>query len=270
MGFFSKILGGGGGASIEDEYFDALIQLGELVARRPPRGVRLRHTASVSQIQQVVSARRTELDQIDGEMEREEHRILGEAESEEAEKPDLAASMRQNRAGILNLDRKVSLLRKQLIAKRANFKYFVKQLEAQEEKVDRHEEAGRFEEAEAEREQLKRVRLDHMRQDSALQDIEEEIEMALEGEGAAGEGMRAKIRMEEIEENAKGRTKLLKETLGALNQRAEDLEGEIKDSEDALEEALAQLGEEVYAARIRDAQFEQVYAVLDPLAAELR
>lgn len=270
MGFFSKLLGGGGGNSVEDDYFDALIQLGELVVHRPPRGVRLRHTASVSQIQQVVSARRTELDQIDGEMEREEHRILSEAESEEAEKPELEASMRQNRAGILNLDRKVSTLRKQLIAKRANFKYFVKQLEAQEEKVERFEEAGRFEDAETEKEQLKRVRLDHMRQQSSLQDLEEEIEMHLDGEGTAGEGMRAKIRMEEIEENTRGRDKLLKETLGALDQRAEELEGEIKDSEEALEEALAQLGEEVYAARIRDAQYEQVYAILDPLAAALR
>ncbi|MDF1563523.1 MAG: hypothetical protein P1V51_10795 [Deltaproteobacteria bacterium] len=270
MGFLGKLFGGGGGGGVEDDYFDALIQLGELVSRRPPRGVRLRHAAAVAQIQRVVQARRTELQSIDGQMEAEERRIMEQAEAEAREKPDLEAMVRVSRAGILNLDRKVSSLRKQLVAKRANFKYFVKQLEAQEAKVQRLEDEGHFEQAEAEREQLKRVRLDHMRQESSLADIEEEIEAYLDGEGAAGEGMRAKIRLEEIQENEQNRDKVLKEILGELDKKAEELEGLVRDAEEQYEDALAALGEEVYAARLQDPQYEQVYAILDPLAAQLR
>jgi DNA repair exonuclease SbcCD ATPase subunit len=267
MGLLDKLLGKK--SSLEDEYLDGLVQLGALVVRRPPRGVRLRTLAAAQQIDRVVRRHQAELKEIETQMEAEEARIMAEAEAEAAEKPELEALVRQNRAGILNIDRKITTLSKQLKAKRANFKYFVRQLEAQEAKVKKLEDDGRFEEAEAERQQLKRVRLDHMRQQSALQDLEEEIEAYLDSEGSAGEGMRAKLRLEEIEENERNRDKVLNEVLGALDRQADTVEAKLKESQEAPEDALAALGEEVYAARIRDPAYEQVYEVLDPIAAEL-
>lgn len=268
MGFLDKLLGGGG-PSIEDEYFDALVELGELVVQRPPRSVRLRRLPGVEQTQQVLEKRQKELQRIEQKMEHSTSKSDREAEEESAELPDLEATIHENRAGIANVERKVSALSKELKAKKANFKYFVLQVEAQQKKVDDLDEAGKFEKADGERRQLKHVKLEHMRQESGLRDLEEDIEMTLSAEGRFGDGVRAKMRREEIQENTESRDKDLRTLMEEIDRDAVDKEGQIADADDAYAEALAAVGEEVYGQRIEDPRFTALYAALDPLAQQL-
>lgn len=267
MGLFDKLLGGK--RKIEDEYYDALVQLGTVAAQYPPRGARLRTLGGVRQIQQVLESRRLELQMIEKSMEDAEAQAAAEAAAEDAEKPDLQKLVDVHKAAITHIERKIAALKKNLIARQANMKYWDRQLEAQEGKVRGLHEAGEFEKEAAEREILKKVRLDHMRQNSELDLINDEIEIHLKGAGLAGDGMRAKLRLEEIDRNAVDREKELNESLEALDRQATEKEKEIGRTEEALADALAALGEEIYASRFPDPHYQAYYQAVDPLAQAL-
>ncbi|RMG20334.1 MAG: hypothetical protein D6729_03095 [Deltaproteobacteria bacterium] len=265
MGLLSRLFGGG--KSLEDEYFEALVALGEAVVASPPRGVRLRHLPAALKAAEAMQNRRIELEMLEQAMEEEEAEHLALCAEEDAEIPELEERIASNPAGIANIERKIGALKKQLIAKQANMKYFVRQFEAQQEKVDKLTQIGEFEKANAEKEILKKVRIDLMRQESSLKDIEDQIEVYLAGEGEAGDAMRAKLRYEEIQRERAERERELEETLELLDQQADAKEAEIEEMKEAYEEAMAAVGEEVYAARLP--QFAEHYRVLDPIAAEL-
>ncbi len=266
MGLLDKLLGKRG---LEDQYFDALAALGELAVRYPPRGLRLRNLSAVRKAQEALRNRQLELQLIEQSMEEEEAQAATLTEQENAERPELQALVDANRGSVINIEKNITALKKTLIARETNMKYFDRQLEAQEDKVEKLHETGEFEAEGAEREILKKVRLDHMRQTSELANIKEQIEAFLKGEGRGGEAMRAKLRIEEIERAQGRRDDDLKEALGALDAQAVAKEEEIARTEEALAEALAMVGEEIYAARIADPRYQQRFAEIDPIAQAL-
>ena len=237
--------------------------------RYPPRGLRLRNLAAVRTSQEALRNRQLELQLIEQSMEEEEAQAATLTEQENAERPELQALVDANRGAVINIEKNITALKKTLIAREANMKYFDRQLEAQEDKVEKLHEIGEFESEAAEREILKKVRLDHMRQTSELANIQDQIEAFLKGEGRGGEAMRAKLRIEEIERAQGRRDDDLKEALEALDAQAVAKEEEIGRTEEVLVEALALVGEEIYAARIANPRYQQRFAEIDPIAQAL-
>jgi hypothetical protein len=266
MGLFDKLLGK---EKVEDEYFEILAELGQLVVAAPPRGVRLSRMGAVTRAADVLQNRRLELQLLEQAMDEEEHKLASANAAEDQERPGLEAMVKANKAAIATLERRVAAIKKNLVGRQANMRYFVRALEAQERKVEALEEAGEDEKAESERQVLKKQRLDRMRQERMLEEAEEEMEMQLQGEGRAGEGMRAKLRLEEIEQTQKERDEEFRKSLEELDRQATAKEAQITETEEAVAEALADLGAEVYALRVPDPRFEALYAELDPLAKKL-
>ncbi len=266
MGLLDKLLGRN---KYEDAYFDLLVELGQLVVSSPPAGVRLSRMVSVNRAADVLQNRRLELELLEQAMEEEEQKALAETEEENRERPKHEQMVEKNRAAILTLEKRLSSIKKNLISRQANMRYFVRALEAQERKVAAYEEAEEQEKASAEREVLKKMRLDRMRQERHLIEAEEEMDMHLQGEGRAGEGMRAKLRLEEIQQIQKERDEHLDSTLEELDRQAQAKETEIAETEEALAEALAEVGAEVYERRLPRSDYQEIYAELDTLAEKL-
>ncbi len=266
MGLLDKLFGR---EKTEEAYFDLLVELGQLVVASPPRSVKLTRMVGVTRAADVLQQRRAELQQIEEQMEDEEQRVQAENEAEDRERPECKRLIEINRAAIPTIEKRVAALRKSITSRQANLRYFLRAMEAQEQKIASYEEADEYEKAESEREVLKKQRLDRMRQERGLLEAQEEMEMHLQDEGRAGEGLRAKMRLEEIDENQRERSEALRATLKELDKRAVEKEGQIAETEEALAEALAEVGAEVYALRHRDRRFEEIYPELDALAAKL-
>lgn len=190
-------------------------------------------------------------------------------EEEDQERPEHERLVQQNRAAIVTLEKRLLAIKKNFISRQANMRYFERSLEMQERKVTDLDEAGEDEKAQDEREVLKKMRLDRMRQERQLLDAEEEMEMHLQGEGRAGEGLRAKMRLEEIDEIQRERDEELNETLEDLDRQATAKEKQITETEEALSEALAEVGAEVYAMRLPSPDYQELYEELDALSAKL-
>ncbi|MFW5878680.1 MAG: hypothetical protein ACOCVR_02575 [Myxococcota bacterium] len=266
MGILDKLLGRD---KNEDLYFDLLVELGQIVVSAPPRGVRLSRMVGVNRAADVLQNRRLELQFIEQAMEEEEQKVLAANEAEDREKPEHEQLVQANRAAILTLEKRLTALKKNLSARQANMRYFLRALDAQEKKIAQLEEAGEDEKAAAERELFKKFRLDRMRQERQLIEAEEEMAMQLQGEGRAGEGLRAKMRLEEIEQTQKEREEELNEILADLDRQATAKEKQIVETEEALSEALAEVGAEVYALRLDDPRYREIFAELDDLARKL-
>jgi hypothetical protein len=266
MGLFDKLLGRD---KNEDIYFDLLMELGQTVVSAPPRGVRLSRMVGVTRAADVLQNRRLELQLIEQAMEEEEQKVLATNAAEDAEKPKHEQFVEQNRTAILTLERRLAVIKKNFISRQANMRYFNRSLEAQERKIKLLEEAGEDEKAKQEREVLKKQRLDRMRQERQLMEAEEEMEMHLSGEGRAGEGLRAKIRLEELEQTQRERQQELTAVLQDLDRQAGAKEKQIAETEEALSEALAEVGAEVYALRVPDPRYQEIFAELDALSRKL-
>jgi hypothetical protein len=251
-----------------DSYEDLIFQLGDLARERladdpePPRSM-----DRVFRAEEVVLARREELENLEREMNEEDAEQQAFLTRQEAERAEQLEIVRKWKRAVEGVEGRTKELRKKLSSKKAVIRYEGSSLKKAEEKhqdlelTQSHDEKG----IKISKENLKKLRLGQMRRQREVEEIQDELNHVLTprpGQPGA-QGILAHMRVIEMELEAEARLEVFEKKMSEIDAGIAGKDQEVQAAEDYLDQAIFLLGEEVYAARIEDDAFSELYERLD-------
>ena len=251
-----------------ETYNDLIFQLGDLARERLGNKPNLpRSMERVFQAEDGLVTAREELEALEAEMNDEDAAFQDFLDQQEAEKKEQKEIVNKWRRAVEGLEGRSRDLRKKISTAKATLRYEKISLKRAEKKHQDLEFTSSHDERLiwTSKENLKKTRLQLMRKQRNIEDMEGEFETLLTprpGQPGA-QGILAHKRLLEMEDEHETRKadhdERMKELDGVIGQREE----EVKAAEDYLDEAIFLLGEECYAERIADAALAPFYPRLD-------
>lgn len=252
-----------------DRYNELIFQLGDLARDRlanrpnPPRSM-----ARVLRAEEALIARQDELADLEAQM-NEADEIYQEAQADsQAEFDELQVLVKKYKLAVNAVEGNVRDLRKKLAVLRLEHKramLAVKQADAKHRELEMHASHTRIEQSKV---SIKRLRLQTLRMGNEIQELERQLRRALTPVPGrpGGEGILARKRQLEIEDESEQRRLDHESYLEAMDRELAAKEQEVNAAEDYLDQALYLLGEECYAERIGDPSLAALYPKLDKVA----
>ncbi len=255
-------------AEKKENYNDLIFELGDLARehladrQHPPRAME-----HVYEMEDALVARREELAGIEEQMNAEDGAYQAFLDQQEEEKAGLKATVTKWRVAVAGVEGRSRDLKKKLSTQRATLRYQKMSLKTSEAKHKDLEvrEAHEIKKVALSRENLKKLRLQIMRMQRDLEDLEYEFKQVLTprpGQPGA-QGVLAHKRILEMEDEAEQRQADHEERMKELDEQAAAKDEEVKLAEEDLDGTLFELGEEAYAERIPHPSLNPVYARLD-------
>jgi DNA repair exonuclease SbcCD ATPase subunit len=252
----------------KESYNDLIFELGDLARERLAEKPNTpRSMDRVFKAEDVVLAQRDELKGLEEQLNEEDASFNDFLEAQEAEREEQKEIVKKWRAAVAGLEVRSRDLRKKISTAKATLRYErVNQKRAEE----RHKELELREshderKVSLSRELIKKTRLQLMRKQRNIEDMEHEFETLLTprpGQPGA-QGILAHKRLLEMEDEAETRKADHEVRMQELDQQIAAKEEEVQAAEDYLDQAVFLLGEEVYGARINDPVLAPMYLRLD-------
>ena len=246
-----------------ESYEELIYGLGDITYERfwnrpdAPRG-----TERVLKAAEAYEQRQIELAGIEAAMAYNEFREACEEEADECR-----AVIERFKKAVAIAESKAKSLEAKLVSKRKDVAAARKALSKIEEQIQQWEADGMPEKAAGVRPSLKRAKLDVMKGSRACDEMQVEYDKIMNPEvGPGAEGIRARRRELDLEQQLEERTEAYNERIGELNEDAAARDEEAKAAQQYYEQAIMLLGEEVYRARVPDPALVVFYPRLDKLA----
>lgn len=252
----------------KESYDDLIFQLGDLARERlanrpnPPRSME-----RVFQAEDGLLAVREEQAALEAQMNEEEASFKDFIEQQEAEKAEQKEIVKKWYKAVQGVEARSRELKKKSSTDKATLRYEKISLKRGEQKHADLEftEAGNEKLLSTSRENLKKKRLQLMRKERNIEEMERDLELLLTPKpGQPGaQGILAHKRILEMETELETRTAEHEQTMKALDEDIGAKDEEVKAAEEYLDDAIFLLGEECYAERINDASLAPLYPRLD-------
>jgi len=252
----------------KESYNDLIFELGDLARERLAEKPNCpRSMDRVFKAEDVVLAQRDELKALEDELNTEDASYKDFLEAQEAEKNEQKEIVKKWRAAVAGIEVRSRDLRKKISSAKATLRYEkVNQKRAEERHKDlEFRESHNESKIAMSRELIKKTRLQLMRKQRNIEDMEHEFETLLTprpGQPGA-QGILAHKRLLEMEDEAETRKAEHEQRMEELDKAVAAKEEEVQAAEDYLDQAVFLLGEEVYGARINDPMLAPVYLRLD-------
>lgn len=250
-----------------ESYNDLIFQLGDLARERlANKPTAPQSMQRVFRAEEALIARQDELAALEQQMNEEDVAYQEYLAEIEAEREGLNATVKRYRRAVDAIEGRVKELRKKLATKRADVRYGAVNLKKEEGKLKDLEMTSRDPRVvEVARQNLKKMRLAHMRGSREIEDMEHDLATALTPEpGQPGaDGILAHGRLLQIEDESTQRKADFDQFMQDLDQAIAEKEQEVAAAEDYLDQALFLLGEECYAQRVADTQLAVLYPKID-------
>lgn len=252
-----------------DKYNELIFQLGDLARDRlvnlpdPPKAM-----ARVLRAEEALLARQEELADLEAQMNEADEAYQDAQADAKSEFDELQVLVKKYKLAVNAVEGNVRDLRKKLASMRLEHKrasLAVKQADAKHRDLEMHASHTRLEQSS---QVMKRLRLQTLRLGNEIQDHERQLRRALTPVPGrpGGEGILARKRQLEIEDETEQRRLDHEEFLEELDRELAVKEEELNAAEDYLDQALYLLGEECYAERIADPSLAALYPRLDRVA----
>jgi hypothetical protein len=260
------------GAGLEERYRDLLYQLGQAACARLPAApsiaAELRTYPTVAAAVAALEDRRLELATVEAEI-AEAERVLDDCRQRfRLESEKLISVVRRSKKVIARLEAQLDLLARQ---REARERAAEQALKLERECASKIEAGGRSS-GERERARLKSLKMDRLKADRALAEVEErraglfDPPSGLEGADA----IRARGRLEFIEHQLAAREREHREQMRDLGRQLAGKEDEVREAQGRCDLALELLGAEAFQIRLQHPDLERYYHRLEPLVAELQ
>ncbi len=252
----------------KESYNDLIFELGDLARERLAEKPNCpRSMDRVFKAEDVVLAQRDELKALEEQLNEEDASYKDFLEAQAAEKNEQKEIVKKWRAAVAGIEVRSRDLRKKVSSAKATLRYEkVNQKRAEERHKDlEFRESHEVAKVNMSRELIKKTRLQLMRKQRNIEDMEHEFETLLTprpGQPGA-QGILAHKRLLEMEDEAEMRKVDHDLRMQELDQQIAAKEEEVQAAEDYLDQAVFLLGEEVYGARINDPVLAPVYLRLD-------
>lgn len=250
-----------------DAYNELIFQLGDLARDQLAKKDRYpRSMDRVFKAEEAVLARREELAALEEELDAEDtgyQELLAAHEEERAHQAEL---VRRFQKAVDAIQGRAKELRKRITAQKAAIKYDSTSLAKAEE---RHADLELTTQDEYKLDEsktlLKRLRLQLMRRQRDLEDLEIQFDQLLTPpEGSKGApGILAHKRILQMEDEAEQAKEQLEARTAELDQAIADKEAELQAAEDYLDQAIFLLGEDCYNQRIPEPSLAAMYPKID-------
>lgn len=251
----------------KETYNDLIFQLGDLARER------LAHKPNTAQsiqrvfrAEEVVEARRRALAELEQQM-NEEDAAQRDWEADLAEeRAQLSATVKRFKRAVDAIEGRVKELRKKLAACKADVRYGAQNLKREERRLKDLEMTTQDEmKLDVARQNLKKLRLVHLRLQRQIEDLQGDLDRALTpAPGQPGaEGIHAHRRLLELEDETAARKAEFEERMQVIDRAIEEKEKEIAAAVEYLDQALFLLGEECYTNRVADPALAALYPRID-------
>lgn len=250
-----------------ESYNDLIFQLGDLARERlANKPTAPQSMQRVFRAEEALVARQDELAALEQQMNDEDVAYQDYLAQVEQEKAGLNNMVKRYRKAVDAIEGRVKDLRKKLATKKADVRYGALGLKKEEQKLKDLEMTARDPSVvDMARQNMKKLRLTHMRATREIEDMEHDLSLSLTPEAGqpGAEGILAHKRLLEIEDETNQRKADFDDLMAELDQAIAAREEEITAAEDYLDQALFLLGEECYAQRIADAALAAMYPKID-------
>ncbi len=254
-----------------ESYDDLIFQLGDLARDRlasrpaPPRSM-----ARVFKAEDAVVARRAELEDLERQMNEEDAGYADFLDRQEAERGEQQEIVKKWKRAVEAIEGRSKELRKRLSTKRATVRYEAAGLKTTETKHRDLEMTSHHDQAKVQvsRDNLKKLRLLHMRKQRDIEEVEAELAQVLTprpGQPGA-QGILAHKRLLDMEDESELRKEEHEQMMADLDAAIAAKEAETTAAEDYLDQALFLLGEECYTQRLADPALAALYPKIDRAA----
>jgi len=250
-----------------EQYNELIFELGDMARERMAGKANApRSLDRVLKAEEVVLARRQELEALEQEMNDEDANQAEAQATAEEEKKACLDVVKRYRQAVVAIEGRVKELRKKLAQRRAEVRFGQKAIKVGEKKHAEYEMRNPDPRSlEDSRNNLKKMRLQHMRAERTVEELEAEFNSVFDvpDEQPGAEGIRAQKRLLDIEDELVARKDAFDSRMEELDQTIAVKEEELKAAEDYLDQAVFLLGEECYSRRIADPALAAYYPRLD-------
>lgn len=251
----------------KETYNDLIFQLGDLARERLAN--KPNHPQSMLRVfraEEALVARQDELAALEQQMNDEDATYQDYVAEVEAEKIRHQATVKKYKRAVDAIEGRVKELRKKLATKKADHRYGGDSIKKEEKKLaDLEMTSHDPSRVEIARQNMKKLRLAHMRQGREVEEIQHDLDMALTptpGQPGA-DGILAHKRLLELEDELEQRRVDFEQFMQDLDQAIAEKEQEVAAAEDYLDQALFLLGEDCYAQRLPDPALAALYPRID-------
>jgi chromosome segregation ATPase len=251
-----------------DDFNDLVFKLGDVAFER----LMNKPTAPRSMDRAIKAAdalalKEDELAQLNQAMDEEETAFTEFSQAVEQEKEELVALTKTYSRAVKGAESRYQLAREKISAKDADLKHAKLALQKEDLKIADMVNRGDKAKVAVMTANLKNMRMEIMRRQRELRDMNEEAEKIINpvDNDEPSEAIRSSTRIKDLDKQMEERQTQYNETLAALDAQAADKEGEIQAARDYYDQAVFLLGEEVYQARINDSALVPLYLKLDRL-----
>ena len=220
----------------------------------------------VYRAEEALVVRRDELAALEGQMNDEDGAWQQSLAETDEERAGHQAVVKRFKKAVDAIEGRVKDLRKKTAARRADLRYQASALKKEEQRLADLEmttqDGAKLENA---RQNLKKLRLAHLRGQRELEQLQAELDVVLTPKpGQPGaEGILAHKRLLELEDQTATRRQEFEQLMAELDQAIAEKEQEVLAAEDYLDQALFLLGEQCYAARVADPELAVLYPRID-------
>ena len=250
-----------------ESYDDLIFQLGDLARDRLAGKPNCPRTMDrVFRAEEALVARRDELSGLEQQMNDEDASWQDYLVKNDEERAKHSEIVKKWKKAVDAVEGQIKTLRKTLSGRRADLRYGQKSLLVLEQKhADLELTTQDASTLNVSRDNLKKTRLQGMRLQREVEDLERQIELALTPKPGqpGGPGLLAHRRILSLEDEMTARKEAMETAMAELDESIAQKEGEAQAAEEYLDQALFMLGEDVYGQRIADAQLSPFYARLD-------
>jgi chromosome segregation ATPase len=209
----------------------------------------------------------SEVQDIQAQIAEQEQALTEFKQACDAEFAELEVLVNKFKRSVDGAEGKVKGMRSKLASMEADLRYSKLSTKREEDRVKDWEETGEGEKAAAGHTNLKRLRLDIMRRQREINDMREEIDKVMNPQSGIGaEGIRARRRIMELEDQLTVREEEFNQAVTALQEQLNVKQEELNGAQDYYDKSIAILGEDVYQARIADPALSALYPKLDRLS----
>jgi DNA repair exonuclease SbcCD ATPase subunit len=250
-----------------NSYNDLIFQLGDLARERLPNKPSCPPSMQrVYRAEDALVGRQDELAALEQQMNDEDAAWQEYQGALADERAKLGQVVKRYHRAVEAIEGRVRELRKKLATRKADHRYGAGSIKKEEAKLaDLEMTVDDAQKLAIAKDNMKKLRLAHMRQGRELEDMEAELEHALTPKpGQPGaDGILAHKRLLELEDEEEVRKEEFDALMAELDQAIAEKEQEVLAAEDYLDQALFLLGEECYAQRIADPALAALYPRID-------
>jgi hypothetical protein len=250
-----------------ESYDDLIFQLGDLARERlVNKPTAPRAMDRVLRAEDALVQRQQEVQDLEAQMNEEDAAYQDFLANAQAEKEESEQIAKQFRKAVDAIQGRVKDLRRKLGQVRGDVRYGEKALKITEKKHGDLEMTNPDPaKLEVSKQNIKKLRLQHMRQQRNSEELEVQFNAVFEVRPGqpGGAGITAHKRVLDLEDEMVARKEDLDTLLAELDETIGAKEEELKAAEEYLDQALFMLGEEVYSQRIPDPALAAFYPRLD-------